>query len=150
MVDVEKEMMKEIMADYHSGDPRKVASAKEQILNKAQRLITFMIKKYFPTYIPRYYDELYQECMVALYDAIPKFNPERATLSTYLTKPLHRAMSAYIHSLTNRSNSYYGKQMDDVRHAITFWKQRENALLNQILRYIRIIRSVRFMIFYSG
>ena len=49
MVDVEKEMMKEIMADYHSGDPRKVASAKEQILNKAQRLITFMIKKYFPT-----------------------------------------------------------------------------------------------------
>lgn len=39
-------------------------------------------------------------------------------LSTYLTKPLHRAMSAYIHSLTNRSNSYYGKQMDDVRHAI--------------------------------
>lgn len=32
----------------------------------------------------------------------------------------------------------------------TFWKQRENALLNQILRYIRIIRSVRFMIFYSG
>lgn len=30
MVDVEKEMMKEIMADYHSGDPRKVASAKEQ------------------------------------------------------------------------------------------------------------------------
>ena len=43
MVDVEKEMMKEIMADYHSGDPRKVASAKEQILNKAQRLITFMI-----------------------------------------------------------------------------------------------------------
>lgn len=37
MVDVEKEMMKEIMADYHSGDPRKVASAKEQILNKAQR-----------------------------------------------------------------------------------------------------------------
>lgn len=24
MVDVEKEMMKEIMADYHSGDPRKV------------------------------------------------------------------------------------------------------------------------------
>lgn len=32
MVDVEKEMMKEIMADYHSGDPRKVASAKEQIL----------------------------------------------------------------------------------------------------------------------
>ena len=41
MVDVEKEMMKEIMADYHSGDPRKVASAKEQILNKAQRLITF-------------------------------------------------------------------------------------------------------------
>ena len=86
MVDVEKEMMKEIMADYHSGDPRKVASAKEQILNKAQRLITFMIKKYFPTYIPRYYDELYQECMVALYDAIPKFNPERATLSTYLTK----------------------------------------------------------------
>ena len=56
--------------------------------------------------------------MVALYDAIPKFNPERATLSTYLTKPLHRAMSAYIHSLTNRSNSYYGKQMDDVRHAI--------------------------------
>ena len=42
MVDVEKEMMKEIMADYHSGDPRKVASAKEQILNKAQRLITFM------------------------------------------------------------------------------------------------------------
>lgn len=28
MVDVEKEMMKEIMADYHSGDPRKVASAK--------------------------------------------------------------------------------------------------------------------------
>lgn len=111
MVDVEKEMMKEIMADYHSGDPRKVASAKEQILNKAQRLITFMIKKYFPTYIPRYYDELYQECMVALYDAIPKFNPERATLSTYLTKPLHRAMSAYIHSLTNRSNSYYGKQI---------------------------------------
>ena len=75
-------------------------------------------QKYFPTYIPRYYDELYQECMVALYDAIPKFNPERATLSTYLTKPLHRAMSAYIHSLTNRSNSYYGKQMDDVRHAI--------------------------------
>lgn len=46
MVDVEKEMMKEIMADYHSGDPRKVASAKEQILNKAQRLITFMIKIY--------------------------------------------------------------------------------------------------------
>ena len=45
MVDVEKEMMKEIMADYHSGDPRKVASAKEQILNKAQRLITFMIKE---------------------------------------------------------------------------------------------------------
>lgn len=83
MVDVEKEMMKEIMADYHSGDPRKVASAKEQILSKAQRLITFMIKKYYPTYIPRYYDELYQECMVALYDAIPKFNPERATLSTY-------------------------------------------------------------------
>ena len=36
MVDVEKEMMKEIMADYHSGDPRKVASAKEQILNKAR------------------------------------------------------------------------------------------------------------------
>lgn len=30
MVDVEKEMMKEIMADYHSGDPRKVASAKER------------------------------------------------------------------------------------------------------------------------
>ena len=52
MVDVEKEMMKEIMADYHSGDPRKVASAKEQILSKAQRLITFMIKKYYPTYIP--------------------------------------------------------------------------------------------------
>lgn len=45
MVDVEKEMMKEIMADYHSGDPRKVASAKEQILSKAQRLITFMIKE---------------------------------------------------------------------------------------------------------
>ena len=35
MVDVEKEMMKEIMADYHSGDPRKVASAKEQILQSA-------------------------------------------------------------------------------------------------------------------
>lgn len=88
--------------------------------------------------------------MVALYDAIPKFNPERATLSTYLTKPLHRAMSAYIHSLTNRSNSYYGKQMDDVRHAIHVLETEENALLNQILRYIRIIRSVRFMIFYSG
>ncbi len=38
MVDVEKEMMKEIMADYHSGDPRKVASAKEQILSESMKL----------------------------------------------------------------------------------------------------------------
>ena len=41
MVDVEKEMMKEIMADYHSGDPRKVASAKEQILREYE---TFSVK----------------------------------------------------------------------------------------------------------
>ena len=34
MVDVEKEMMKEIMADYHSGDPRKVGDCEKKSVNK--------------------------------------------------------------------------------------------------------------------
>lgn len=77
----EKENMKkrmiEIMNRYHSGNEADRDQAKADLLESIEGFLGMAIKKYVPNYAQEYYHDLYNECVIAVLEAMDQFDPEK-------------------------------------------------------------------------
>lgn len=114
----QKEKMIYLMDKYHSSEGAEKVSVTGEILKEVEGFLGLAINKYFPAFKSECYDDLYQECVVAFLENIDKYDPEKSTITTFLTYPLIHAMCAYTNSITNKCSSYYSGIMNRVRKAI--------------------------------
>ena len=125
----EKENMKkrmiEIMNRYHSGNEADRDQAKADLLESIEGFLGMAIKKYVPNYAQEYYHDLYNECVIAVLEAMDQFDPEKGTATTYFTPHLIHALSGFTNSVSNRSSSYYSANMNKIRAALVYFESRQ-------------------------
>lgn len=112
----QKEKMINLMNRYHSSTGADKAEVVQELLEEVQGFLGFAITKYFPAF-KQCYEDLYQECVVAFLENIDKYDPEKATITNFLTYPLIHAMCSYTNMRTNKCSSYYSGIMNRVRKA---------------------------------
>lgn len=88
----QKEKMINLMNRYHSSTGADKAEVVQELLEEVQGFLGFAITKYFPAFKQECYEDLYQECVVAFLENIDKYDPEKATITNFLTYPLIHAM----------------------------------------------------------
>ena len=113
----QKEKMINLMNRYHSSTGADKAEVVQELLEEVQGFLGFAITKYFPAFKQECYEDLYQECVVAFLENIDKYDPEKATITNFLTYPLIHAMCSYTNMRTNKCSSYYSGIMNRVRKA---------------------------------
>lgn len=118
-----KERMIELMNEYNSEDPIRQKKAKEALFEENKKLIAFIMKKYAPSYIPVYGDDLYNELVCTFFEQLPNYDPEKGTLSTFLTAPFRRTISLFRNSVGKCNSAYYAKQMQQVQESIAQLEQ---------------------------
>ena len=98
----QKEKMINLMNRYHSSTGADKAEVVQELLEEVQGFLGFAITKYFPAFKQECYEDLYQECVVAFLENIDKYDPEKATITNFLTYPLIHAMCSYTNMRTNK------------------------------------------------
>ena len=102
----------ELIAEYHSPDTsekRKRAIVSEIIMIN-EPLIHSTINNHWPTYMRNHFDDLAQECRIAMFSQIPRFDPSLGyTFSTFIVPYLLDACKGYI-SKMNGISTYYNEQ----------------------------------------
>lgn len=119
------ERMRKIMMDYHSGSTALKNLAVEQMLKEMEGFIGHMIKKHFAAFATECYSDLYNEGVIAILEYMDKFNPDYGTATTYFTRPILHAMSAYVNQITNKSTAYYSAIMNKIRNAVSYFESQE-------------------------
>lgn len=115
---------KALMAMYHSGNPDLKEEAIVRLFEKAEMFIWHFIKKQHPTLYgdPYYNEELFSCCKIAFLENIKDFDPEKGTLSTFLTLPFKHEMYEWVNRDLNDASGYHAKMMIQVQDAQkTLW-----------------------------
>jgi len=99
----------------------------DMIWNESVGFVKLMITKYKTPGIMLYSD-LMGECANAILANIDKYDPDKATFSTFLTIHLVHAISEYITKDINKTSSYYAVNVRKVENAIQYFAR--NGIMN--------------------
>lgn len=95
----------EIMAMYHEGNKE---LAGEFAVEEMEGYIKSLMKTKFSSY-SKYYEDLYQEGLKGLFEALPTYDPTKAKPTTYFHRFVVHNMFEYITTFVSQSTAHYQK-----------------------------------------
>jgi RNA polymerase sigma factor (sigma-70 family) len=102
-----------------STDEYEREDAANQIIKGNDSLVTYMLRRYFPTYLRgNSFEDLMQEGRMGLFEAIKTYDPEKGTFSTHATFSILHNM----YKLTGQDNNstiYYQTQAKQYKSAVS-------------------------------
>lgn len=103
-----------------TGDKIALEWANEQIWNEVAGFVKTMIGRYGELG-NIHYSDLINESAIAIFSNIDNYNPEKGTISTYLTPHIVHVLSEYITKEMNKTSAYYSGNIRKVEKAINYF-----------------------------
>lgn len=110
------EELKALIYAFNNGTPDEKEDAITKLFYKVEDFIWYFLKREYPTFYSdaEIREELYAECLKAFMECIGDFNPEKGTLSNWVTYPFRHAVTNWIGDNIANSSGYHAKQMREV------------------------------------
>ena len=107
-----------IMADYHSGDEKKIQQAKDDACENLKGFIIYMIMRNFWTYCRNNFYDLLQCGYIGILKGLEVYNPEKAKPTTFFKTYIKSEISRYITEFLNHSTSIKLIELSDILRLI--------------------------------
>lgn len=108
----------ELMKDYHSDNPRLREKAKEAIVNELTGFVLYIIKKRYPSYTSRYYDDLVQCGMEGILIGLKEYDPSKGQPSTYFYPFIVHELQEFINQTVYKTTPYYSVTVKKINKII--------------------------------
>ena len=96
-----------IMKDYNSGDERLQSIATEKMIGELTGLVISVIKKRYPSYAPKHYEDLIQVGEMGILIGLKDYNPEKSLPATFFVKYIIHEIQTYIDEIVYKTTPYY-------------------------------------------
>ncbi len=116
--------IQDIMCRYRSGDAEIRQGAISDMVNKLQNYVRYIIKRNFATYATKYYEDLYQEGIMAVIQGMDKYDPNIARPTTYFHRLILHEMTKYINSMVSKTTAHYAEKITRISKVIDQYEQR--------------------------
>lgn len=107
-----------LMRDYHSDNVIKRNSAAEAIIGDLTGLVLYVIKKKYPSYTSKYYDDLVQSGLMGITVGLRDYDPEKSKPSTYFYYFIVHEMQDWLNQNVYKTTPYYSVNIKKVNKAI--------------------------------
>lgn len=108
----------QLMQDYNSGDEIKQRQAAETAVKALKGFVIATIKRYYPTYIRREFDDMLQSAYLGIIKSLPNYAPERSRPTTYFSKHIKQAIQLHLNMQENQSSVYYQTINNKIQKAV--------------------------------
>lgn len=108
----------QLMQDYNSGDEIKQRQAAETAVKALKGFVIATIKRYYPTYIRREFDDMLQSAYLGIIKSLPNYDPERSRPTTYFSKHIKQAIQLHLNMQENQSSVYYQTINNKIQKAV--------------------------------
>lgn len=108
----------QLMQDYNSGDEIKQRQATETAVKALKGFVIATIKRYYPTYIRREFDDMLQSAYLGIIKSLPDYDPERSRPTTYFSKHIKQAIQLHLNMQENQSSVYYQTINNKIQKAV--------------------------------
>lgn len=108
----------QLMQDYNSGDEIKQRQAAETAVKALKGFVIATIKRYYPTYIRREFDDMLQSAYLSIIKSLPNYDPERSRPTTYFSKHIKQAIQLHLNMQENQSSVYYQTINNKIQKAV--------------------------------
>ena len=109
--------MEDVMKDYRSGDNKKVLDAKEYVVAHYSGYVAYLIRLYYPTYVSKFWDDLFQSGNVGLLKALERYDPSVSSFTVYSKRYILHEVYEFICYIKN-TTPYYDALQKKVRCAM--------------------------------
>lgn len=106
-----------IMENYYSSDERRQAKARNDVLAELDALIKRVLSRHYSTYRAKYGADLYTEGVIAIYQALPDYDPLQSSPSVYFYLPIKHAMQVYVAENVHHVSRHYADMMTKLKKA---------------------------------
>lgn len=111
-----------VMADYESGNPKLRECAQLTMLDAMEGIIRSIIKKRYSTYATKHFRDLEAWGRYAVLAAMPRYDPSKATASTFFYPNIIHEMQKYIDSYVNKTSTHYSSNVRKIKKVINEFK----------------------------
>lgn len=100
---------------YHSQDKKSQDEAKYYFIKNHENFIKSQMKKFCPTYIKDYYEDLFENGIVGILEALKKFNPENGLFITWSKFYIMHEFQKYICEMILQCSEHYARLQNKIR-----------------------------------
>lgn len=113
-----REEEKYYMGLYHSQNTQERNKATSYFIQKYENFVKDQMKKYCPSYIKDYYEDLFESGIIGILEALEKFDPENGSFTTWSKWYIRHQLQKYICEMILQSSEYYAALQNKIRKAI--------------------------------
>lgn len=113
-----KERMKELMKLYRSEDPAEHDYAAEVIVSENMAYVVQVINRNFSSYKKEYFEDLKQEGVTGLIEALINYDPEKGAFTTWADAPIRHRISDFVSRQIHNVHPHYARNISKIRSAI--------------------------------
>lgn len=110
--------MSAIMDMYHSENDFLINKAKEYAVMNYEQYIYSIMHQYYPSYVDKYFEELYQCGVIGILNALKKYDEEKGKFTTYSRVFIIHEMEAQINFNHNDTSVHYNNIQKKIKNAI--------------------------------
>ena len=103
-------------------------NAKEQMIDKLQQFIYYVIERRFNTF-KKYSKDLFQEGVIGILKGIDSYNPQKGKPTTYFYIYILHEMTEFINENINKTTSHYAANIVKVKKAIGKFEQDRKSVV---------------------
>ena len=111
-----------IMEDFQSGDPTRIAKAKEDACENLKGFIIYMIMRNFWTYCRNNFYDLLQCGFIGVIKGMDVYDPTRTKPTTFFKTYIKSEISRYITEFLNHSTVHYASALNKINRAIRYFE----------------------------
>lgn len=111
-----------IMEDFQSGDPTRIARAKEDACENLKGFIIYMIMRNFWTYCRNNFYDLLQCGFIGVIKGMDVYDPTRTKPTTFFKTYIKSEISRYITEFLNHSTVHYASALNKINRAIRYFE----------------------------
>lgn len=106
-----------IMEDYHSGNDAKRDKAIEQAVYAMDALVKFVIKRNYPTYRQKYYEDMLQTGRMAVVQTLGGYVPGKCAPSSYFYTNIKHEIQVFVAEEVHKTTRHYAAMANKIRKA---------------------------------
>lgn len=112
----------DIMADYHSGDEKRVMQAKEDACANLKGFIVYMIMRNFWTYCHNYFQDMLQCGYIGVMKGMDAYDPSRTMPTTFFKTYIKCEITRFITEFLNGSTVHYATTLGKINKAKRYFE----------------------------